>query len=136
MDLARPSRYRTIFGWGAAAAWMALIFYLSSQSTLPRVVTRWEQVQDIVGHFLEYAMLALLLRWALASAGVRHPTRWAFVIAVAYALSDEFHQYFVPGRHADPYDLLTDAAGAAVALGLVAAVRALQAKRPGLKVPG
>ena len=113
-----------------------MIFYLSAQSTLPRVVTRGEDVQDIIGHFLEYALLALLLRWALASAGVRHPARWAFVIAAAYALSDEFHQYFVPGRHADPYDLMADAAGAAMALGLVALVQALWGRRPGLEVPG
>ena len=33
-----------------------------------------------------------------------------------YALSDEFHQTFVPGRVADPWDLFCDALGAVVML--------------------
>jgi VanZ family protein len=37
-------------------------------------------------------------------------------MAVMFGLSDEIHQYFVPGRNMDPLDLLTDAIGAALAL--------------------
>ena len=38
------------------------------------------------------------------------------IIAVAYAVSDEAHQLFVPNRTADAGDVLADAAGASVAL--------------------
>jgi VanZ family protein len=41
----------------------------------------------------------------------------AFVLAVLYALSDEFHQSFVPGRHPSLVDaLLVDPAGAGLTL--------------------
>ncbi len=102
--------------WSAVVAWMALIFFLSGQSTLPDLTGGWPEIQDIVGHFAAYGVLALLWRWALAGAGVRRAGLWAFVAAVLYGISDEFHQSFVPGRHPDLFDILTDAAGAAVTL--------------------
>ncbi len=40
----------------------------------------------------------------------------AFVVAVLYAVSDEFHQSFVPGRYPDIRDILVDAAGVLAAL--------------------
>lgn len=103
------------YRWAAAAAWMGVIFVVSAQPTLPLVLDS-PDLQDIAGHFLAYAVLAALLRWALAGSGVGRPCLWAFVLAVLYAFSDEFHQSFVPGRHPDPLDILTDAAGAAAAL--------------------
>ena len=36
---------------------------------------------------------------ALRVSGVRRPWLWAFLIAVLYGVSDEFHQSFVPNRH-------------------------------------
>lgn len=42
------------------------------------------------------------LRWAI----------WAVVIAGGYAALDEFHQVFVPSRHASPWDALIDTTGA------------------------
>ncbi|UTY25155.1 hypothetical protein E4N78_07050 [Treponema denticola] len=39
-------------------------------------------------------------------------------ITVLYGLSDEIHQYFVPNRSSSVYDLLADALGAFLAVGL------------------
>ena len=39
------------------------------------------------------------------------------VIAAAYGASDEWHQFFVPGRQSDWHDLAADAAGAAAVAG-------------------
>ena len=36
----------------------------------------------------------------------------AIILATAYGASDEFHQSFVPGRYADPRDILADFTGA------------------------
>jgi VanZ family protein len=44
------------------------------------------------------------------------------LITVAYAISDEWHQSFVEGRHGSPVDVLIDTAGAGAAA-LVAARR-------------
>ncbi len=101
--------------WAAAVAWMGMIFIVSAQPRLPLLLDS-PDLQDVLGHFTVYAVLAALLRWALAGSGVRRPGLWAFALALLYALSDEFHQSFVPGRHPDPLDILADSAGAAAAL--------------------
>ena len=66
---------------------------------------------------LGYALLALAI---LRGIGENRPhRRWlAWVITVAYALTDEFHQSFVPGRGARLIDVGIDALGAAIALSL------------------
>ena len=72
----------------------------------------------------EYALLALLL-WRACKRTLNDratPDRaalWAWIIAVAYACTDEFHQKFVPTREASIWDVCIDAVGAAIALGLV-----------------
>jgi VanZ family protein len=72
------------------------------------------------GHFTEYAILALLAARALS--GSFHDAlrrRWFYVsllLVVLYALSDEFHQSFVPSRTASIYDSLIDIAGGLAAL--------------------
>ncbi len=75
-----------------------------------------------LAHFTEYAILSTLLYRAL-----RDGRRWSFraaVIAVAvsgaYAVLDEFHQWFVPGRTAAATDCLIDVSGAAASQGLLA----------------
>jgi VanZ family protein len=107
---------------------MGLIFHLSAQPRLPRVMPPGlPQIQDVLGHFSVYAALAVLLWWALRGAGVRRQLLWAFVLAVLYGLTDEYHQRFVPNRHPDLFDLATDAAGALVALLIV---KWVAARRP------
>jgi VanZ family protein len=70
-----------------------------------------------MAHVTEYFIFSILLfhgvrgkdrgwklRWAI----------WAVVIAGGYASLDEFHQVFVPSRHASPWDALLDTTGATV----------------------
>jgi len=96
---------------------MGLIFYLSAQPRLPRVMPPGlPQIQDVIGHFTVYAVLAVLVWWALRGAGIRHPMLWALAVTVLYGVSDEYHQSFVPNRHPDVFDLATDFAGAVIAL--------------------
>jgi VanZ family protein len=53
---------------------------------------------------LGYALLAVLYWRAL---DLKAETRWvAWLLALAYAVTDEFHQSFVPGRHPSPWDVL------------------------------
>ena len=40
----------------------------------------------------------------------------AFVFSCLYGISDELHQLFVPGRNADVYDAVSDAAGALIVI--------------------
>ena len=100
--------------WLPVLAYMAVIFYVSSQPDIAEVATNL--VSDKILHALEYAVLAVLVARAFAGGLPRRiPGRVivsATLITVAFGASDEFHQYFVPGRHADPTDLLADSAGA------------------------
>jgi VanZ family protein len=103
--------------WGPVVAWMALIFYLSAQSQLPTPEQRWlDFVLEKSAHTFEFAVLAALLSRALAA---RPPVRGrSFMVVVLlawlYALSDEFHQRYVPGRSADWIDVLFDWSGTVV----------------------
>ena len=107
--------------WGPVVAWMAVIFFLSAQAHLPTPGQHWlDFVVEKSAHALEYAVLAALLLRAL---GNRDRERWrAFGVAVLlawfYALTDEFHQRFVPGRAADWSDILFDWLGAVAGAGL------------------
>jgi VanZ family protein len=108
--------------WGAVLAWMGLIYWFSAQSSFALLDHVWQpSLLSIAAHFTEYAVLAALLWLALRKtpALARLATPVAFGLAVLYALSDEWHQSFVPGRYPDGRDVLVDALGAAVALWLV-----------------
>jgi VanZ family protein len=74
-----------------------------------------------IAHFVEYAILALALYWALSHTLPRLPWKYltAWLISVLYAISDEWHQSFVPGRTPSVQDVLVDAAGAATALAIL-----------------
>jgi len=72
------------------------------------------------GHFTEYAILALLAARAFRTSSQELlRARWFWVsllFVVAYSLSDEFHQSFVPSRTASIYDSMIDSAGGLTAL--------------------
>lgn len=100
---------------------MGVIFLLSSRSKLPRAPGTSLDVQSVAGHLTVFAVLAALVAWALrdVSRPLRRVLAVAWVAAVLYGVTDEIHQSFVPNRHPDPLDVLTDGVGAAVALVLV-----------------
>ena len=71
-------------------------------------------------HFTEYAILGLLAARAFRSSSrelLRARWFWvSFLFVVAYSLSDEFHQSFVPSRTPSIYDSMIDSAGGLAAL--------------------
>ena len=77
-------------------------------------------------HLAEYAILAILLLRALQASAGRRLVDWgwralslAWLLAAAFAASDEFHQSFVESRGPSAGDLLIDAVGAAIGLAIV-----------------
>jgi len=117
--------------WAPAAIWMALIFLLSAQPALPRAP---DDMLDIlakkVAHFGEYLILALLICRAMAPIGapLARASAGAAAVALLYALSDEIHQAFVPGRNPSAADLAVDAIGAAVGIALFRRWRAVRVR--------
>jgi len=106
--------------WLPVLGWMALIFLLSSQPDLPHISETWLDILiRKAGHALEYAVLCFLLGRALARGEglpLRVALRWSLVVTVLYALSDEWHQSWVPGRKSRWYDVVVDTLGALGAL--------------------
>jgi len=101
---------------------MGLIFWLSSQPQPIDLPSSWqENLVGKTGHVIGYAGLGLLWARMLAarcSASTRQTLMWALLLTVFYAVSDEFHQSFVPGRNGTPLDVLIDAASAGLGLWL------------------
>lgn len=100
---------------------MAGIFYASSLANPPVPAN----VSDVSLHEAAYFGLTLLVIRALARgrwSGVTMGTlASAWMISVAYGVTDEWHQSFVPNRFAELRDLGSDAIGAFVATVVVGA---------------
>lgn len=128
---------RTWFRYVLLLLWMGLIFWSSATPDLravpvaqrlgflpellgPGVTRFFELLLRKSAHVLAFGTLAALARHALSSGFPRvAPHRHgylAFYVAVLYAVSDEWHQSFVPTRDARVVDVFIDAAGAAAAL--------------------
>lgn len=109
--------------WLPVLAWMALIFAGSSRSDLP---THPNDGVDTLAkkaiHSGEYGVLAALLWRALAhrKENTRDTlTLKVFTSSLLYALSDELHQRFIPGRCGSLVDVGYDAIGVFIALALL-----------------
>ncbi|HEY0285091.1 MAG TPA: VanZ family protein [Vicinamibacterales bacterium] len=107
--------------WGPVIAYMAMLFGLSSLSTLPSPPAGLS-FYDV--HTAAYAGLAALTARATGR-GLHDVSRRAVLLAILisslYGVSDEYHQLFVPGRTFDVLDMLADAIGSVVGASAVGA---------------
>ncbi|MBI5102554.1 MAG: VanZ family protein [Nitrospirae bacterium] len=75
-----------------------------------------------LAHMSEYFILGMLLfrafRGGVAGLSLGRCVLYSFSAAVLYAASDEYHQSFVSGRTASVADVLFDASGAFIAVGV------------------
>ncbi|CAG1013677.1 hypothetical protein ANAEL_04770 [Anaerolineales bacterium] len=95
---------------------MAVIFIFSSQpgDSLPDFLN-WDYVVKKGGHAIGYGLLALSYLHFFRYDKKRYWLAW--LLAVLFSATDEFHQSFVPGRHPSIYDVLIfDNLGAAAGL--------------------
>lgn len=113
---------KTILRWLLALAWMVVIFVVSSRSQPPGPA---DPVLDFIWkksvHIASYALLAALIRRAIGPS--LHATEGAFGLTLLYAISDELHQSFVPGRTARATDVLIDMVGATISLSAIRFLR-------------
>jgi VanZ family protein len=99
------ARHRGLSLWLPVVAWAGLIFTLSSIPDLGTGLGGWDLVLRKIAHAAEYAVLGALLLRAVGRPWV------AFAAGTLYAISDEIHQSFVPGRLGSPLDVALDAVG-------------------------
>lgn len=117
-----------ILGWLFALTIMCVIYFVSSQPSDDLPNFNWaDRIVKKGGHMLGYGLLALSYWNALDRAKGKRPVAW--LLAVFYAVTDEFHQSFVPGRNASFWDVLIfDNLGALISLWLAGLY--LKQKRP------
>ena len=85
------------------------IFYMSSRTFKAGAAAT--NLYAILYHFFAFFFLALFLVPAIVKGKKKNLIFIAIIIAVMYGLSDEIHQFFVPGRACMFSDFLTDSAG-------------------------
>jgi VanZ family protein len=97
---------------------MAVIYALSDQPTLPYPEDLNGKLVSIAGHLTVFAVLAVLIWWALGLGRLSggHRAMLAIGLATLYGFVDEWHQSFVPGRTPDGLDIVTDLVGATLAM--------------------
>ena len=115
MGVTRPLISR-LDPWVPPIALMALIFALSAQPDLNSGLGTIDLIGRKLIHATEYGLLCFLWWRALRTVATpRAAIVLALGIAIGYAGTDEFHQHYVPGRHAAPLDVVIDAVGAGIA---------------------
>ncbi len=137
-----------VLSWGPVLGAMLVMFLASAQpkygqpattesvtvyfsGAMPIFPGLWELLIKKSAHVIAYGMLALLSMRALIAwqRPLREAGYLAIVCAVSYALLDEVHQAFVPGRHMSGLDVGLDFIGAAL---FALAVRRYYTGRPRL----
>lgn len=126
---------RIIWGSVFVLLWMGVIFYLSHQpaeasSQLSGGITDWivSSIEKVIpfkiniellhtfvrktAHFTAYFVLGLLLVITIQASRKLKRASISLIIAVIYAITDEFHQTFIPGRSGELRDVLIDSVGA------------------------
>ena len=102
-----PLEYKSYWRWLPMLMWMGVIFVVSSRqdSQIPSFGW-WDLLVKKMLHIAAYALLMILAYW-----GCRH-WREALILTALYAVSDEWHQTFVPTRQGAFLDVLIDMVGA------------------------
>jgi predicted MPP superfamily phosphohydrolase/VanZ family protein len=143
---------RRILSWIATAAWMAFIFFMSHQTAnesnelsvglSEKIITVLKSLYPSIqedgfplnhyvrksAHFFTYMVLGILTCNALLI-GKRNEKKayiQGLIICVLYAVSDEIHQLFVPGRGGQVKDVLLDSAGSLTSLFVYGGFRRLK----------
>ncbi len=97
--------------WFITFGYMGIIFFLSSQQSFH--MHGLPENADKMVHTLIYLPLAFMLYLSMSKSGLKKSLfATAFIIAGIYGMTDEFHQYFVPGRYASAGDIAADFFGA------------------------
>jgi len=113
-----------------ALLWAGVIYYLSSQPGIG--IPALFPGQDKLFHLLAFGLLGFLAMGA-ARSGQQGYEIWQALRIIAlvalYGLLDETHQYFVPGRSADVYDVIADVTGGLLGAGLMYYLIRLLTKR-------
>jgi len=116
--------------WAPALLMMLTIFLFSARPSINETHDLFDRIVRKGGHMIGYALLAMSY-WRVL--GFKNNRRWlVWLLAVLYAVTDEYHQLFVPGRHGTAFDVLVfDNLGALISLWLAGTF--MKQKQPALQ---
>jgi VanZ family protein len=141
---------RKIAIWSVVVLWMIVIFKLSSQSgeqsndlslgvtgLIAALIEKINPSSDALAfnhiirkcaHFFAYLVLGMVVLFAMRKMGISGTKGILLTMAVCvvYAISDEWHQGFIPGRTPKLTDILIDSCGSL--LGTILYSRVLEKK--------
>ena len=71
-------------------------------------------------HFLAYLVLGIIVLFAMRRIGLmgKQGVVFTLLLCICYAITDELHQAFVPGRTPKLLDVLIDSSGASIGIGI------------------
>ena len=103
-----------LFYWGPVIVYMLGIFYISSMSSSELPGSDGVDLSPL--HIVEYFILSSLIYRAMESRKLVQMERilLSILFAVAYGITDEFHQIFVPGRTFDFIDMIFNLIGSSL----------------------
>ena len=123
----RPLRYLFLL---LALAWAGVIYYLSSQpgTDTPLLFP----FQDKLYHAVVFAILGFLGMGTMKADTHGYQAwqvRMITALVILYAILDEFHQRFVPGRTADVFDVMADVTGGLLGIWLMCTLVKIPSRR-------
>ena len=133
--------------------WMGIIFSFSAENsdkssntsgrtirTIVRIFTNLpkeqenqvvEQLQHVVrkgAHFSIYTIGGIILLFLVKTYTNNKPWIYAWGIGTLYAITDEIHQYFVPGRSCEIADVMLDSCGVITGILIVIGIICIKLK--------
>lgn len=108
--------------WFFVILWGIFIWLLSDQPSLSSGLEQDFYLRK-TAHIFEFAVFLLLIVWALKisvpKVSFASLLTTAILLAIAYAVVDEWHQTWVIGRNGDGRDVLVDSAGILIGTALI-----------------
>jgi len=111
--LNRGKGYNLILTWGPPVFIASAIFLISA---IPgKSMPEHPEIMNVLAHLIEYLVLAYMLARSLRLSGSVKGKLWLFIWTVIicglFGSLDELHQFTVPNRMFDFFDIATDVIG-------------------------
>jgi VanZ family protein len=110
------------------AVLVAIVLFILSSIPYPPPVILNVSYEDLIMHAIAYSAFGFFVARALYYQKSRSRFRenlllFTFLVGTVYGISDEIHQYFVPGRVSDILDVLADVVGTLIGFALFRLMR-------------